>query len=79
MRKGAMEEAAGELTQALRIDPLYTDAHNNLGVLLARTGRLEEAMSHFSRVLELNPNDPDARRNLDHARELMSRATTPGG
>jgi tetratricopeptide (TPR) repeat protein len=40
------------------------DAHNNLGVVLARAGRVEEAISHFEAALGIDPNSADAHVNL---------------
>jgi len=49
----------------LRLDPDYAEAHNNLGIALARKGKLEAAGVHFKETLRLNPNFAGARNNLN--------------
>jgi Flp pilus assembly protein TadD len=35
----------------LEINPNYADAHNNIGVALARKGDVKNAINHYYRVL----------------------------
>jgi len=51
----------------LEIRPAYAEAHNNLGVALARQGRLDDAIVHFSESVRLEPNYSQARANLELA------------
>jgi Flp pilus assembly protein TadD len=60
--------------KALEIRPDYAEAHNNLGVALARQGRLEEAIARFGEALRLKPDYEEARTNLEFAQ--MSIAQT---
>ena len=53
--------------EAIRLRPEYAEAHNNLGILLARQGRLEAAIGHFRETLRIRPDNPEAQRNLDAA------------
>ena len=53
--------------EAIRLRPDYPEAHNNLGILLARQGRLEAAIGHFRETLRIRPDNPEAQRNLDAA------------
>ncbi len=48
---GKLREAADEYRRALELRSGYSEAHNNLGQLLARTGRLEEAIREFDAAL----------------------------
>jgi Flp pilus assembly protein TadD len=50
---------------ALAINPLYTEAHNNRGILLARLGRLEDARAEFKTALALTPDYGTVQGNLD--------------
>ena len=43
-------DAETSLRHALELKPELARAHNNLGLLLARTARPDEALMHFSRV-----------------------------
>jgi tetratricopeptide (TPR) repeat protein len=45
--KGKIEEAEKLLAQALEVDPEFTWALNDLGVLAFQTGRFEKAKGHF--------------------------------
>lgn len=45
------KEAEGELRQALDVQPEFTRARVNLGMVLARLGQYEQAMKHFLLVL----------------------------
>jgi Flp pilus assembly protein TadD len=51
--------------EALRTDPGYADARNNLGVFLARMGRVDEARAEFQETLRRDPTRADARQNLE--------------
>ena len=44
-----------KLEQAVRLDPLFRDAHCDLGVLYARARRFAEAQSEFQKALEAGP------------------------
>ena len=47
--------AEREYKRAIELDPNYTTAHHNFGVMLVRTGRAEEGMAELRRALELEP------------------------
>jgi type IV pilus assembly protein PilF len=48
---GKTREAEAEYRKALEVRPTYSEAHNNLGQLLARTGRYQEAIKEFDEAL----------------------------
>jgi Tfp pilus assembly protein PilF len=50
---------------ALKIDPHFAPAHNNLGMALADQGRWDEAIAHFSEALRIDPGYENARKNLE--------------
>ncbi len=54
---GDFDYAAGEreYKRAIQLNPNYTTAHHNLGVMLVRTGREAEGMAELHRALELEP------------------------
>ncbi len=59
------KEAILEYEAALRIEPGYAEARNNLGVELARIpGRLADATALFETALEINPDLVGAHYNL---------------
>jgi len=44
-------EARDQFEEALRIRPDYPEAHNNLGVIMAREGDIKDAIGHYRMVL----------------------------
>lgn len=59
-KQNSPELALEEYNKVIEIDPLFAQAYNNRGVVLAQQGRREEALQDFSRAVDLNPNDPQA-------------------
>jgi tetratricopeptide (TPR) repeat protein len=51
-------------TKTLKVNPLSTTAHNNLGVALLERGQKDEARAHFEESLRIDPDDPQAILNL---------------
>lgn len=49
-RSGAPEDAQREYEAALKVNPRFGEAHNNLAVLLMLQGRLPEASEHLKRA-----------------------------
>ncbi len=52
------------LGQAVRIQPAFPEAHNNLGIVLADLGRFDEAMTAFTEAIRLKPQYSRAYANL---------------
>ncbi len=67
-------DAIREFTEALRLDPGNADAHDSLGLLLAKEGRTARALEEYREAIRINPKDAKARNNLGNA--LI---TQPGG
>jgi len=57
-------EAEDAYREALRMDPDYSLARNNLAVLLGRTNRRPEAVKEYTKAIELDPNSKTAHLNL---------------
>jgi Tfp pilus assembly protein PilF len=49
--------------QALKINPSYAKAHNNLGCALRGKGQADEAMAEFEQALKIAPDYADAQNN----------------
>jgi tetratricopeptide (TPR) repeat protein len=56
----------------VRLDPDYTRAYKNLGIILATQGRLEEAIEQFSAALKIKPGDAKARQKLEESLKKIS-------
>ncbi len=84
-RAGRYEEALGNTQRAmrhyqdaLRIDPSFVAAANNLGAILARQGQLEKAITQFRHVLTYQPQQVEARENLARAIEQLRQRNSAG-
>jgi Flp pilus assembly protein TadD len=64
------QEAEASLRQAITLSPELRRAHNNLGLVLARTGRDQEALEAFARA---GCDRAQANANLAHAMMLSDR------
>jgi Flp pilus assembly protein TadD len=63
-KAGRLQEALPQLREALRLDPGYVPALNNLGVVLAQLGKEQEATELLRRSLQLQPSQAEAHYNL---------------
>ena len=72
-----MDEAIRQFQEALRLKPDYAEAHNNLGIALARKGQIDEAISQFQEALRLKPDYAEAHYNLGIALARKARSTRP--
>src|SRR6266704_441221 len=66
-QQGKLTEAMEHYQTALRLNPDYADAHNNVGAVLAEQGRLAEAIEHYREALRLKPDYADAHYNWGNA------------
>lgn len=57
------KEVVYHFSEALRINPRYLQARNNLGVYMLRLGKDREALAHFLKVLQTDPEDITAHNN----------------
>jgi protein O-GlcNAc transferase len=58
------DEAIAEIRRAIEIDPSLPEAHNELGMMLARRNDLTEAGHCFRKVIALRPDFAEAHHNL---------------
>jgi Flp pilus assembly protein TadD len=59
-----VEKAKKHYRAALRVNPDYAEAHNNLAVLLHGEGDLVGAETHYATALRLRPRDPETNYNF---------------
>ncbi len=68
-----LNEAIGYLREALRLDPLSAEAHNNMGGALQRLGRPAEALAEHREAARLNPALIDAHYNIGVVEQSLGR------
>jgi tetratricopeptide (TPR) repeat protein len=65
---GRTTDAIALYQAALRLNPSYPEAHNNLGIAWSYTpGRLNDAIAEFQAALRVRPNYAEAHNNLGNA------------
>ena len=53
---GRLDDAIAECQAALRLDPNFADAHDNLGYVLQREGRMQEALAQYQAAARVKPD-----------------------
>jgi Tfp pilus assembly protein PilF len=69
-RLGQSDNSIELLSDALLINPLYVEAHDNLGVAFVNKGNIEKAVHHFQTALQIDPEYEPA---LNHFKGLTKR------
>lgn len=64
LEAGNPQSALGNLTHALQLNPVLTEAYCNRGVALAMLGDLDLALEDFNKTLELDKNRAEAHSRL---------------
>lgn len=59
-RNGGVAEAERYFSEAIELNPAYSEAYSDLGVVLLREGKQEEAIEHFSKAVELRSDNISA-------------------
>lgn len=62
--QGKLDPAIHSYRKALKLNPKYIDAWNNLGVTLRKQGKLTEAAESYLTALNFEPNSADIKQNL---------------
>ncbi|MGH7369890.1 MAG: tetratricopeptide repeat protein [Candidatus Methylomirabilaceae bacterium] len=55
--KGRLDDAITAFTQALELDPAYSDAYFALANVYNKRGNLDEAIAAIKKAIELNPQE----------------------
>lgn len=66
-KQGRLSDAVAQYRSALKINPDYAAALNNLGIALQGQGKYDEAIRHYVRALEIAPGDALVHNNLGAA------------
>ena len=68
---GKLSNAERAYRKAIKIDPDFVEAHNNLGTVLLDRGRLKEASNAFRKALKLLPDHPMLLNNVGNVLQLQ--------
>ena len=61
------EEAISHYKMAIKLNPDFVDAYNNLGAILFNTKMTEEAIGYFKEAIRIRPGFAAAQKNLETA------------
>lgn len=73
-QRGLWREAIYRWERAVRIDPGYAAAYNNLAVAYEHEGALDKARQAYEKALELDPGNSVIRQNYELFKEINDRA-----
>lgn len=59
-KKGELDKAIEDCSQAIALDPGYADAYYGRGTIYSRKGDLDKAIEDFNKTIALNPDYVDA-------------------
>ena len=76
MRKGSIDKAVFHFQEALRIQPDYRDADNNLKRTLALKAVIDNAVLKIRQALKNNSESPDFCDRLNESRQELDKAIT---
>ena len=63
-KKNNFQDAKKFYIETLKLNPNYSAAHNNLGILFNQLKEYKKAIKCFERVIQIDPNDSVAYSNL---------------
>jgi Tfp pilus assembly protein PilF len=72
-QNGLWKEATYRWEKAVKIDPTYAEAWNNLAIGYEQEGRFEDAQKAYERAVELDPKSLYIRQNYDLFKEINDR------
>lgn len=70
---GLYQEAVAHYTEAIAMDPNYSEYHNDRGSLYLKLGQYDEALADFRQAIELSPPYPEVLGNLGQCCRLLGR------
>jgi len=70
---GLWKEAIYRWEQAVKIDPTYAQAWNNLGIGYEQEGRFDDARGAYEKAIQLAPKNELIRQNYDLFKEINDR------
>ena len=76
---GLWREALAHWERAVKLDPTYAPAYNNLAIGYEQQGDFEKARDAYQKALELNPNNQYVKQNYELFKEINDRTNKQDG
>jgi Flp pilus assembly protein TadD len=76
---GLWREALAHWERAVKLDPTYAPAYNNLAIGYEQQGEFEKARNAYQKALELNPNNQYVKQNYELFKEINDRTNKQDG
>jgi Flp pilus assembly protein TadD len=76
---GLWREALAHWERAVKLDPTYAPAYNNLAIGYEQQGDFEKARNAYQKALELNPNNAYIKQNYELFKEINDRTNKQAG
>lgn len=70
---GLWREALAHWERAVKLDPTYAPAYNNLAIGYEQQGEFEKARNAYEKALELDPNNAYIKQNYELFKEINDR------
>ena len=74
-QRGLWREAIYRWERAVKIDPTYAAAHNNLAIAYEHEGELDKARAAYEKAVELEPTNSFIKQNYELFKEINDRTT----
>ena len=78
-QRGLWREAIYRWERAVKIDPTYAAAHNNLGIAYEHEGDLDKARAAYEKAIALEPNNAFIKQNFELFKEINDRTSRRDG
>jgi Tfp pilus assembly protein PilF len=76
---GLWREALARWERAVKIDPAYASAYNNLAIGYEQQGELDKARSAYEKALEIDPDNSLIKQNYELFKEINDRTSRQDG
>ena len=76
---GLWREALAHWERAVKLDPTYAPAYNNLAIGYEQQGDFEKARNAYQKALELSPNNQYLKQNYELFKEINDRTNKQDG
>src|SRR5262245_3708746 len=76
---GLWREALAHWERAIKLDPTYAPAYNNLAIGYEQQGDFEKARNAYQKALELNPSNQYIKQNYELFKEINDRTNKQDG